>query len=151
MSMRRFEALLTSIHLNDNAVASNRGSPGFDKLNKQYMLMKPIKRGYKVWTRSDETGYVCQFRIYARKADNQSSEQGLGEGVVGDLTEICPDDRMLVLKWKDNRSITMISNAHTPSEIKTVKRKRKDGETFPVHKSSSTTTNTWTTSIRQIC
>ncbi|KAG0417273.1 hypothetical protein HPB47_005738 [Ixodes persulcatus] len=34
MSMRRFGALLTSIHLNDNAVAPNRGSPGFDKLYK---------------------------------------------------------------------------------------------------------------------
>ncbi|XP_040072344.1 piggyBac transposable element-derived protein 4-like [Ixodes scapularis] len=224
MSMRRFGALLTSIHLNDNAVAPNRGSPGFDKLYKvrplldklaqtfftnyfpsqnqsidesmirfkgrsalkQYMPMKPIKRGYKVWTRADETGYVCQFQIYAGKADNQSSEQGLGERVVRDLTEclkgknyhvyfdnyfssvplvehltsvqiyatgtvranrkqlpqlctdaglkrgdvdwrMCPDDKMLVLKWKDKRCVTMISNAHTPSEIKTVKRRLKDG------------------------
>ncbi|KAG0425220.1 hypothetical protein HPB47_027592 [Ixodes persulcatus] len=94
MSIHRFGALLTSIHLNDNAVAPNRGSPGFDKLYKsidesmirfkgrsalkQYIPMKPIRRGKKVWTRADETGYVCQFQIYAGKADNQSSEQGLG-------------------------------------------------------------------------
>ncbi|KAG0414714.1 hypothetical protein HPB47_008122, partial [Ixodes persulcatus] len=40
---------------------------------------------------------------------------------------MCPDDEMLVLKWKDKRCVTMISNAYPPSEIKTVKRKRKDG------------------------
>ncbi|XP_040062559.1 piggyBac transposable element-derived protein 4-like [Ixodes scapularis] len=34
---------------------------------------------------------------------------------------------MLVLKWKDKRCVTMISNAHTPSKIKIVKGKRKDG------------------------
>jgi hypothetical protein len=28
------------------------------------MPMKPVKRGYKVWIRADQTGYVCQFEVY---------------------------------------------------------------------------------------
>ncbi|XP_058806429.1 piggyBac transposable element-derived protein 4-like [Phymastichus coffea] len=51
---------------------------------KQYMSAKPIKRGYKCWTRADESGYVCQFQIYTGKADN--TEKQLGTRVVKDLT-----------------------------------------------------------------
>ncbi|XP_023311304.1 piggyBac transposable element-derived protein 3-like [Anoplophora glabripennis] len=36
---------------------------------RQYMPMKPIKRGYKVWVRADSTGYKCEFQIYTGKAD----------------------------------------------------------------------------------
>lgn len=31
---------------------------------RQYMPMKPIKRGYKMWVRANETGFVSQFQIY---------------------------------------------------------------------------------------
>ena len=39
---------------------------------KQYMPMKPIKRGYKVWVRSDEYGYICEFQIYTGKIKNKT-------------------------------------------------------------------------------
>lgn len=52
---------------------------------KQFMPLKPIKRGYKVWVRSDEKGYVCQFQIYVGKTNNQP-EKDLGKRVVLDLT-----------------------------------------------------------------
>jgi hypothetical protein len=51
---------------------------------KQYMPMKPIKRGYKVFIRADQSGYICEFQIYTRKTD--SVETTLGKRVVQDLT-----------------------------------------------------------------
>lgn len=36
---------------------------------KQYMPMKPIKRGFKVWVCAcSSTGYVCNFQIYEGKS-----------------------------------------------------------------------------------
>jgi hypothetical protein len=50
---------------------------------KQYMPMKPIKRGYKAWVRSDSrTGYLYQFDIYTGKADSGAITTGLGSSVV---------------------------------------------------------------------
>lgn len=51
---------------------------------KQYMPKKPIKRGYKVWIRANESGYISEFQIYTGKVD--STETGLGKRVVKDLT-----------------------------------------------------------------
>ncbi|CAH1643161.1 unnamed protein product [Spodoptera littoralis] len=54
---------------------------------KQNMLLKPIKRGYKVWTIADsETSYVFEFQIYTGKRDDQSTEFGVGANVVKCLT-----------------------------------------------------------------
>lgn len=52
---------------------------------KQYMPLKPIPRGYKVWVRSDKSGFVCQFQIYEGKID-QTIEKSLGTRVIKDLT-----------------------------------------------------------------
>ena len=53
---------------------------------KQYLPMKPIKRGIKIWTRADATnGYVSQFQVYLGKVGGKS-EKHLGERVVKDLT-----------------------------------------------------------------
>ncbi|XP_022823353.1 piggyBac transposable element-derived protein 1-like [Spodoptera litura] len=60
---------------------------------KQYMPLKPIKRGYKVWTKADsETGYVIEFQIYTGKRDDQSTEFGLGANVVKCLTQKLVDE-----------------------------------------------------------
>ena len=52
---------------------------------RQYLLMKPIKRGYKVWVRADKSGYVSEFQIYTEKT-NDKSKKFLGERLVKDLT-----------------------------------------------------------------
>lgn len=45
---------------------------------KQYMPLKPIKRGYKVWARCDPvTGYLSEFDIYTGKG-SEAQDQGLG-------------------------------------------------------------------------
>ena len=56
---------------------------------KQYLPMKPTKRGFKVWVRADAvTGYFCEFEVYVgRPSDGTTSEVGLGERVVLQLTE----------------------------------------------------------------
>ena len=51
---------------------------------KQYMPLKPIKRGFKVWVRGDSpTGYFCEFDVYEGQADSTSdSSDGQGAKVV---------------------------------------------------------------------
>ncbi|XP_006872930.1 PREDICTED: piggyBac transposable element-derived protein 4-like [Chrysochloris asiatica] len=51
---------------------------------KQYMPIKPIKRGYKVWCLADsQTGFVSQFDIYCgKKGIDSDSSLSLGESVV---------------------------------------------------------------------
>ena len=52
---------------------------------KQYMPMKPVRRGLKVWMRADAvTGYISQFQVYVGK--EVSTEMELGARVVKDLT-----------------------------------------------------------------
>ena len=51
---------------------------------KQYLPLKPIKRGFKVWVRADSiNGYMCDFEVYTGK--DGSPEQHLGSKVV-DIT-----------------------------------------------------------------
>ena len=59
---------------------------------KQYLPMKPVKRGFKVWVRADAvTGYFCDFNVYTGRPSSadgeEQSELGLGEQVVLELTE----------------------------------------------------------------
>ncbi|KAL3223600.1 hypothetical protein MRX96_027275 [Rhipicephalus microplus] len=55
---------------------------------KQYLPMKPIKRGYKVWCRADSrTGYLLQFQVYEGKNASRPANQSLGEHVVLSLSE----------------------------------------------------------------
>ena len=53
------------------------------------MLMKPVKRGFKVWVMADAiNGYFCTFAVYVgRPADGRGAEVGLGKRVVLPLTE----------------------------------------------------------------
>ena len=53
---------------------------------KQYLPLKPIKRGKKVWVLGDSyNGYFCKFEVYTGKQSN-SPEKGLGQRVVKSLT-----------------------------------------------------------------
>lgn len=57
---------------------------------KQYLPMKPIKRGFKVWCLSCSCcGYLLQFQVYTGKeADAEQQNIGLAHRVVTDL--LCP-------------------------------------------------------------
>ena len=56
---------------------------------KQYMPMKPVKQGFKVWVRADAvTGYLCDIDVYVgRPSDGTVTDIGLGERVVLKLSE----------------------------------------------------------------
>ena len=50
---------------------------------KQYMPLKPVKRGFKVWVREDAiTGYFCDLEVYVGKTfrwyDHRSRSGGEG-------------------------------------------------------------------------
>ncbi|XP_022798311.1 piggyBac transposable element-derived protein 4-like [Stylophora pistillata] len=65
----------------DEAMVKYKGRLGF----KQYLPLKPVKRGIEVWVRADATnGYVCEFQVYTGKHGNEI-EHGLGHRVVSDL------------------------------------------------------------------
>lgn len=66
----------------DESMIAYTGRLGF----KQYVPLKPTKRGIKVWMRADpNNGYVNEFQVYTGKEGNVV-EKGLGERVVRDLT-----------------------------------------------------------------
>ena len=53
---------------------------------KQYMPLKPVKRGIKVWVIADShNGYFQKFEVYSEKKGD-SAEKGLGAKVVKSLT-----------------------------------------------------------------
>ena len=52
---------------------------------KQYLPLKPIKHGFKVWVRADsEIGYISDFEVYTGKSD--APEKYVGEKVVKNLS-----------------------------------------------------------------
>ena len=54
---------------------------------KQYMPLKPVKRGIKVWECADSSNsFVCDLEVYTGKQRNCNPEQGLGHRVVRNLT-----------------------------------------------------------------
>lgn len=54
---------------------------------KQYNPLKPIKRGYKLWCRSDMSGYMYEFEVYQGKDDSEFKRFGLGGSIVQKLTK----------------------------------------------------------------
>lgn len=67
----------------DEAMVKFKGRLGM----KQYMPMKPIKRGIKVWLCAEaSSGFVCDFQVYTGKRQDGTTEQNLGYRVVHDLT-----------------------------------------------------------------
>ncbi|XP_049785968.1 uncharacterized protein LOC126188409 [Schistocerca cancellata] len=55
---------------------------------KQYMPLKPVKQGYKVWCLADsKTGYVIKLDIYTGKSNDGCTENSLGERVVISFTQ----------------------------------------------------------------
>ena len=54
---------------------------------KQYMPMKPITRGIKVWECAEaSSGFVCNFQVYTGKKKDGMAKHNLGYRVVSDLT-----------------------------------------------------------------
>ena len=75
----------------DEAMISFKGRSSL----KQYMPLKPVKSGIKVWGRADVC-YISAFQVYTGKSGD-STEHGLGARVVKDLTEDLKDTQTHLL------------------------------------------------------
>jgi hypothetical protein len=77
--------ILSSVMAVDESMVPFKGHSSM----KQYVLMKPVKRGYKVWCLADSRiGFVGQFDIYSGRSDTQGySSFSVGEGVVLSLCD----------------------------------------------------------------
>nr|CAH7713347.1 unnamed protein product [Callosobruchus chinensis] len=61
---------------------------------KQFISVKPIPYGYKVWSLCNPAGYLIQFHPYQGKEnDKPHMELGLGESVVMTLVSRLPNDK----------------------------------------------------------
>ena len=55
---------------------------------KQFMPMKPVKHGIKVWECAEaSSGFVCDFQVCPGKRQDGVTEKNLGYLVVHDLTQ----------------------------------------------------------------
>lgn len=98
---------------------------------KQYLPMKPVKRGYKVWMLADKSGYCLKFDVYTGRKNNKTTKD-LGAKVVTSLVQ--------GLEGKDHKVYfdNYFTNVHLMKDLKekgvnacgTVKPRRKDLPTF---------------------
>lgn len=105
---------------------------------RQYMPLKPIKRGYKVWARCDaRTGYLYAFEVYTGKSET-ADEVGLGYTVVTNLCKHVPENSLVVF---DNffTSCKLIDVLHQNKiyAIGTVRKTRKGLPSFMKEKPQS--------------
>lgn len=76
----------------DEHMVKGKGKNSF----KQYLPMKPIKRGTKIWEVACSCcGYLFDFQVYTGKA-NGVSENGLAHRVVVDLVSQLRDQGIVV-------------------------------------------------------
>ncbi|XP_008181107.1 piggyBac transposable element-derived protein 4-like [Acyrthosiphon pisum] len=103
--------------------------------SKQYMPKKPIKRGYKVWALADNyplMSYLKSNGIYACGTVNMTrkhlpqlkDDKSLKQGEYDWNTD---QFSISIIKWKDKRSVSLLSNFHNPTDTDIVPRREKDG------------------------
>ena len=101
---------------------------------KQYLLLKPIKRGVKVWQRCDaQNGYIFDPNIYAGKTENDEFSEGtLGERVA---TKLCSTIKISDVVLSFDRFFASVNLVHTLtfSAVGTVIKSRKNVPKFEKH------------------
>lgn len=96
---------------------------------KQYLPMKPIKRGIKIWVRSDsKTGYVYDLNIYAGKEVN-TFEGTLGERVVFKLSDTIKCTNVVLTFDRFFSSVHLLDTINFPA-VGTLMRNRKNVPKF---------------------
>ena len=71
---------------------------------KQYLLLKPLKWGFKSWCRCSSSGYLYETDLYLGK--KQEPEYNLGESVVLNLSQSLRDTYCTL--YFDNFSVTQL-------------------------------------------
>ena len=82
------EAVKSEYRLSKNVSIDEAMIPLKGRLSlKQYLLLKPVKRGIKVWECADSSNdFVCDLEVYTGKQCDGNPEQGLGHRIVRNLT-----------------------------------------------------------------
>ncbi|XP_035218706.1 uncharacterized protein LOC118191946 [Stegodyphus dumicola] len=100
---------------------------------KQYLPLKPIKRGIKVWERCDAaTGYTYDFNIYSGKEDMDNTDHEgtiLGERVVLKLSSTIRNPDVTLTFDRFFTSVNLLDNISFPS-VGTCISRRKDMPKF---------------------
>lgn len=77
---------------------------------KQYMKMKPIRVGVKLWSRCDScSGYIYDFDIYEGK-ENVNQETTLGERVVTKLCSTIREENVVIILDRFFMSVNLLKN-----------------------------------------
>ena len=101
------QAVSSSSQSIDEAMIIFKGRSCF----KQYMPMKPVKRGYKVWIRADaRTGYVYELEMYTGKYNDSNNGYSLGTRVVNNLTETLKNTYTLVTFDNFSSSVSLVED-----------------------------------------
>jgi len=96
---------------------------------KQYMPLKPIKRGIKIWSRCDSsTGYVYDINIYTGKETNEQ-EGTLGERVVNKLASTIIAENVCLCFDRFFTSVRLLNELRFPA-LGTCMKNRKDVPKF---------------------
>lgn len=115
-----------SIHQSiDESMAKFKGRSSL----KQYMPLKPIKRGVKIWSRCDSsTGYVYDLNIYCGKEEDQQ-EGTLGERVVNKLVSSITANQVTLCFDRFFTSVKLLDNIDHPT-VATCMKNRKNVPQF---------------------
>ena len=105
----------------DESMTKFKGKCSF----KQYLLMKPVKRGIKVWMRCDsQTGYTYNMNVYAGK-ETEACSGTLGERVVNTLAATIKEDDVTLAFDRFFTSVQLMDNSKFPA-VGTVVKNRKN-------------------------
>ncbi|XP_018574683.1 piggyBac transposable element-derived protein 4-like [Anoplophora glabripennis] len=120
---------------------------------KQYLPLKPIKRGIKIWQRCDaKSGYVYDFNIYSGK-EAEVLDGTLGERVVRKLTDTVGEPNVSFCFDRFFTSVDLLDQLPFPAVgtciasrknmPKFEKRKRRKGEIESMHNDNGTIGFLW--------
>ena len=120
---------------------------------KQYLPMKPVKRGMKIWMRCDSlTGYTYDFDVYTGKEATNTKDGTLGERVVQKLASTIKNADTTLAFDRFFTSVSLIDTLPFPAvgtcmrnrkNLPTLNKSRERGEVFFTGNSRGTLLAQW--------
>ncbi|CAH1964254.1 unnamed protein product [Acanthoscelides obtectus] len=102
---------------------------------KQYMPLKPTKRGIKLWLRCDADAgqsvnllLTLDYAALGTYMSNRKNVPTMGDKLQkGESQFRCTSSGLLYVKWQDTMEVLLMSNCHKPN-LTTIIKKSKTGE-----------------------
>ncbi|MGH0160560.1 UNVERIFIED_CONTAM: hypothetical protein FKN15_039459 [Acipenser sinensis] len=137
MGVNRFSWLLANFHLNDNVLIPERNDPSLDKLYKIRPLIEKLRNNFqKHYSPRKEQAVdelMVKFKtVLLRNCEGEqkasaNSEVREREEKRGDSDFAISSDGISCVRWKDKRTVTLLSTIHSPVSISQVERKENTG------------------------